>query len=158
MSSAQQLQQWVVARGGEVEFRRLRGATTTVGDAATTLGVPEEQVMKSLLYLADGGPYLVIANGRHRVDERKLAAHLGVQHKRLRMASGEEAIRHTGFALGVMPPFGHRSPVPTLMDARAAAAPVLWGGTGDGQVLLGVAPAEVLRLAAAQVVDLARVN
>ena len=116
----EQVREWAAARGGRVEFRRLDGPTATVGEAAATLGVPEEQVMKSLLYLADERPHLVVANGRHRVDERKLAARLGVPRKQVRMASGEEALRHAGWPLGVVPPFGHPAPLPTLLDIRAA--------------------------------------
>ena len=151
-----QVREWVAARGGRVEFQRLEGPTATVGEAAATLGVPEEQVMKSLLYLAGDQPHLVIANGRHRVDERKLAAYLGVPRKQVRMATGEEALRHAGWPLGVVPPFGHPAPLPTLLDARAAAQPMLWGGTGEERALLGVAPAELIRLTGATVADLAR--
>ncbi|HEX5502085.1 MAG TPA: YbaK/EbsC family protein [Thermomicrobiales bacterium] len=150
------LRQWLVERDGRAEFRRLDAPTATVRDAAVALGVPEDQVMKSLLYLAGERPYLVIANGMHRVDERKLAAALGVPRKRLRMASGDEALAHAGYALGVVPPFGHRAALPTLLDARAAAQPLLWGGTGEDRALLGVTPAEIIRLTGARVADLAR--
>lgn len=150
------LQRWLAERGGEAEFRRLDAPTATVRDAAVALGVTEEQVMKSLLYLAGDQPYLVIANGAHRVDERNLANALGLSRKRLRMATGDEALAHTGFALGVVPPFGHRAALPTLLDARAAAQPHLWGGTGEDRALLGVTPAEIIRLTGARVVDLVR--
>ena len=152
----EQVQEWVAARSGRVEFRRLEGPTATVGEAAATLGVPEEQVMKSLLYLAGERPHLVVANGRHRVDERKLAAYLGVPRKQVRMATGEEALQHAGWPLGVVPPFGHPTPLPTLLDTRAAAQPMLWGGTGEERALLGVAPPELIRLTGATVADLAR--
>jgi prolyl-tRNA editing enzyme YbaK/EbsC (Cys-tRNA(Pro) deacylase) len=150
------LRRWLVERGGEVEFRRLDAPTATVRDAAAALGVAEEQVMKSLLYLADERLYLVIANGAQRVDERKLAGVLGVPRKRLRMATGDEALAHTGFALGAVPPFGHRAALPTFLDAHAAAQPLLWGGTGEDRALLGVTPAELIRLTGARVADLVR--
>ena len=152
----QRVQQWVAARGGQVEFRRLSGETATVSTAAAALGVAEEQVMKSLLYLAAGRPVLVIANGAHRVDERKLAACLGAGRRQVRMATMDEALALAGFALGVIPPFGHVAPLPTFVDERAAAQPMLWGGTGEPRVLLGVTPDELLRLTGAQVADLAR--
>ncbi|KAI8477134.1 MAG: hypothetical protein J3K34DRAFT_498662 [Monoraphidium minutum] len=96
-------------------------------------------VIKSLVFSADGQPVLV-------VDERKLARHLGVSRRRVRLASTEDALQHSGYAVGTVPPFGHRHPLRTLLDAGVTrrAAPGVWAGGGHPDIELQVDVSELL--------------
>ena len=90
--------------------------TPTVEAAAQAVGVTSERILKSLVYLADGRPQLVIAAGTAPIDARLLRETLAVSRLRLRMATAEEVLELTGFEVGSMPPFAHASPLPTLID------------------------------------------
>jgi hypothetical protein len=46
------------------------------------------------------------------VEERKVADHLGVARRRVRLATAQEALRASGFAVGTVAPFGAPPPPP----------------------------------------------
>ena len=70
---------------------------------------------------------------------RALARALGVGRRAVRLASPERTRAITGYAVGSMPPFGHRAPLPTLVDSLSVPeSGVVYGGGGEHDVLLRV--------------------
>ncbi len=128
------------------------GDTPTVVDAARALGVSPEQVIKTLLFLVDGRPVIYITNGPDKVDKRVLARHFGVGRKKVKLADGETVRRLTGYPPGGVPPFGHATPLPVLIDVRVLDLPVVYGGGGDDRTMLRVAPAEIVRVTGATII------
>ncbi len=145
------LQQFIDAHGIAATILPLDTHTATVSDAARALKVAPAQIIKSLVFLKDGHPLLVINNGMARVDRKKVAGFLGVGRKRVKFASAEQALALTGFVVGSMPPFGHRSKLPTLVDPAVTTMEVVFGGGGDLDAMLRLTPAELLRVTEAQV-------
>jgi prolyl-tRNA editing enzyme YbaK/EbsC (Cys-tRNA(Pro) deacylase) len=121
--------------------------------AARALRVREEQVIKSLVFLVDGQPRLVIANGTGRVDDRLIARHFRVGRKRVKMARPEQALEITGYAVGAMPPFGHENRLPTVVDPGVTVWPAIYGGGGDIDAMLRLTPGELLRVTGAAIVQ-----
>ncbi len=140
---------WVAEHQVRVRFCPVPEEAPRVADAARVLGVGVDQVIKSLLFLVGGAPVLVIACGLSRIDDRTLADHFGVARKQVALAPFAEALTVAGFAPGIMPPFGHKTPLPTLLDAAVLEQPLVYGGTGDPLVLLELAPAELQRVTGA---------
>lgn len=125
--------------------------TPTVPAAAEALGVAPDAIVKSLVFRADDRPWLVIAAGSARVSMRLLAAALGVSRRRLQLAPPEAALRISGYPVGAMPPFGHRRPLPTLVDAATVpASGTVYGGGGDRAALLKLDVATLLRVTGAR--------
>ena len=58
--------------------------TPTVETAAQALGVRMDQVIKSIVLLADDSPLLVIANGISRIDLKRVADHLNLLRKKMK--------------------------------------------------------------------------
>lgn len=111
--------------------------TPTVEDAAAAVGVTSDRILKSLVFLAHGDPYLIVAAGVQPVDTRLLREALGVPKRRLRFASAAEALELTGFEVGAMPPFAHAQALPTLVDAESVPrAGDLYAGGGQKDALL----------------------
>jgi prolyl-tRNA editing enzyme YbaK/EbsC (Cys-tRNA(Pro) deacylase) len=135
------------------ELIHLEAHTPTVEDAARALGVPAAQVAKSILFLAGDAPVLVIAAGVSRIDYRRLADQLGLSRKKLRMATPEEVLTLAGFVVGAMPPFGHKLPLRTLLDARLFDQAEVYAGGGDLNAMLRVAPPEIARVTGGSRVD-----
>jgi Cys-tRNA(Pro) deacylase len=127
--------------------------TPTVEMAAQALGVQPEQVGKSILFVANDTPTLVVACGTNRIDYKKLADHLGLSRKRLRIASPEEVFDLAGYAVGAMPPFGHKIQLRTILDARVLTQTNFYAGGGDINAMLHVAPHEIQRVSNAEVVE-----
>lgn len=155
MADAQTLADYIEAHQIAARIVRLAENTATVADAARAVGVAPEQIVKSLLFLIDGTPSLVIACGLSPVDDRKLAAHFGIGRKRVKLARPDVVERETGYTVGTMPPFGHQKPLDTLIDRQVLAQPIVYTGGGALDCLLAIAPDELLRVTGAQAVDIA---
>ena len=122
--------------GLDVELRTLDDSTATVAQAAAALGVDEGQIAKSIVFVMDGEPVVVIASGRHRIDNDKVRDALDCAEGR--MASADEVRAATGFPIGGVPPIGHGLPV--VFDTALLEYDVIFGAGGDSNTLFEVAP------------------
>jgi len=59
--------------GIQIDIRQFDQSTRTAQEAADAIGVSLGQIVKSLVFLADGHPILVLASGPNRTDTAKLA-------------------------------------------------------------------------------------
>jgi prolyl-tRNA editing enzyme YbaK/EbsC (Cys-tRNA(Pro) deacylase) len=121
--------------GLEVEVKTLGRPTRTVKEAATALGCEEAEIAKSLVFIADGEPVLVVASGAHRVDTGLLADILDVAE--VRQATPDEVRAATGYSVGGVPPFGHALPV--VFDEALLEHEVVYAAGGDGNTLFAIA-------------------
>lgn len=104
--------------------------------------------IKCLLFLNAGAPLLIILPVQDRVSEPALAAFLGVPKSRLSMAPVNALVSLCGFPVGAVPPFGHRTPLPTIVDDTVVAhSHVVFGPSNE----FVVACAELLRVSQATV-------
>ncbi len=78
----------------------------------------------------------------------------GVGRKRVKLATPDVVLRVAGYEAGAMPPFGHLQPIPTLIDPRVLAHPVVYAGGGAENALVRLDSQEILRVTGAQVIDL----
>lgn len=120
--------------------------TPTVAAAAAVLGVSPEQIIKSVLFLADDEPVLAINNGVSRISWKKLADHLGVSRRRLKTASAEQVQAITGYVVGAVPPFGHRQPLRTVVATAVYEQTEVYGGGGEINALLHLTTTELRRV------------
>lgn len=139
------------------------GDTPTVPAAAAVLGVETDQIVKTLLFLveqptpAEAMPVVVISHGERRVDKKLLAKYFGVGAKRVKLAPADVVSDLLGYPAGGVPPVGHKTHLPVILDASVVAsadrfAGILFGGGGDDRTMLRVTLAELLRVAAPTVV------
>jgi prolyl-tRNA editing enzyme YbaK/EbsC (Cys-tRNA(Pro) deacylase) len=148
------LQRYIDLNNIQATILRLDEHTATVSDAARALRVATDQIIKSLVFVTDGQPLLVINNGLARVDRRRLAVVLGVGRRRVKFATAEQALEVTGFVVGSMPPFGHRQKLRTLVDPAVTQQKTVFGGGGDLDAMMKLVSAELLRVTAAEVVEI----
>lgn len=139
---------FLAERGIRAEIVPVALETPTVATAAAALGVESEQIIKTVLFLVKDEPVLVIARGEESIDRRPVADEFGVGKKQIKLADRETVLAVTGYAAGGVPPFGHLSPLPALIDARIQAMDVVYGGGGDDRTLLRVTPDELARATA----------
>jgi Cys-tRNA(Pro) deacylase len=154
MRTSNDLQQFIAQHHIEASILHLSEDTPTVPDAARVLNVAEAQIIKSLVFLVRGEPVLIIANGSQKIDQRKLAARFEVGRKRVKLASAEQALEITGFVVGAMPPFGHKTPLSTYVDPQVTTLPLIYGGGGDIHVMLKLTPDQLLEVTQAEVLSL----
>jgi len=139
--------------GVEAEFVAPGVPMPTVPTAAAAIGVGEEQIIKTLLFGDRGGRFVVaVAAGTAKIDRERLAEVSGLDRPRL--ADAETVRRLTGYPAGGVPPVGHASPLPVVVDRRAAARETVYGGGGVEELLLRIPMADILRLTNSSVADI----
>lgn len=156
--TSEDLRRFIERRGIAATILPMEEDTPTVPDAARALGVSEAQIIKSLVFLVNGKPALIIANGTARIDYRKLATHFGVGRKRVKLASAEQALEISGYVVGSMPPFGHKTPLPTVVDSGVMALPVVFGGGGEIHALLQLSPQTLAAATGAKIISVMRIE
>lgn len=139
-------------RGVGVRVHRFGQSTRTAQEAAQALGTTPERIVKSVLFLADGDPVLVLVSGAHRVSPAKLAQATGA--RRVRAADADTVARITGFPAGAVPPVGHPTRLPVYMDRALVEADLLYAGAGAPDALFEIRPEDLRRVTSAEVVDL----
>jgi prolyl-tRNA editing enzyme YbaK/EbsC (Cys-tRNA(Pro) deacylase) len=137
--------------GLDVEIRTLGRPTRTVAEAAEALGVEAGQIAKSLVFLADGEPVVIVASGAHRVDVDQLA--LACDCAVIDKATPDDVRASTGFPVGGVPPFGHG--LPTMMDEALLDYDVVYAAGGDGNTLFAVDPRRLAEATQARLVTVA---
>lgn len=147
-----------LARAGvahELRPYRHDAGTTSYGlEAATALGVPPEQVFKTLLAKVDGRLVVAVVPVSGSLDLKALAAAVG--GKRAEMAEMAEAERSTGYVVGGISPLGQRKALPTVVDETATAFDTLLVSAGRRGLDVSLAPADLVRLTRALLAPIAR--
>jgi prolyl-tRNA editing enzyme YbaK/EbsC (Cys-tRNA(Pro) deacylase) len=154
MFSPSDLQAFMLRQSITGEILPLNVPTPTVETAAQAVGAQPEQIVKSILFLVRELPVLAVACGLLPVERRAIAAHYGVGRKQVKLADAAAVLQQTGYAVGAMPPFGHRQPLPTLLDKRVLEQAVVFAGGGAENTLLRLNPADLLAATQATVLDL----
>ena len=145
-----QLVAFLARHGIEVSLLLPGVPMPTVTLAAEAIGVPEELILKTLVFAGDGGAHVVaVANGNARVDRKRLEAVSGVS--RLRAAKPEDVLRITGYPAGGVAPLGLPDEITVVVDAETAQLGTAFGGGGREDLLFQVRIADVIRLNAATV-------
>ena len=144
---------YAAARGVQLAVRRFPAGTRTADDAARAIGVVVGQIVKSLVFRAADETVVVLCSGAVRVDERRLAAALDLTA--VRRATADEAKAATGFAIGGVPPFAHATACRVVCDRTLLGFDVVWAASGLPDAVFPIAPADLVRLSAATVVDVA---
>jgi prolyl-tRNA editing enzyme YbaK/EbsC (Cys-tRNA(Pro) deacylase) len=139
------------AAGLEVEPQRFPAGTRTALDAAAAVGCELDQIVKSLVFVADGRRVLALTSGGHRVDTDRLAATLGAEH--VRKADADEVRSSTGYAIGGTPPMGHDTDLVTLIDPHLLDHDVVWAAAGSPMDVFPLAPERLLELTGGRVED-----
>ncbi|MDX1415850.1 MAG: YbaK/EbsC family protein [Candidatus Promineifilaceae bacterium] len=137
---------FIAANGIEAEIVHLPVETLTVAAAAEAVHVKPEQIIKSVLFVADGRPVLVVANGLARIHRKRLADELGMSRRRVKMANADQVLAITGYEVGAVPPFGHPHPLPALIDQEVMKETAVYGGGGASNALMYLSTVELLRV------------
>ena len=144
-------------RGVALEIVTFPESTHTAADAARAVSAEVGQIVKSLVFVAPrqeaSVPYVVLASGANRVDERRLAEAVG--EPEIRRATAKEASEATGYVIGGIPPLGHARPLRVVMDPDLERYDVVWAAAGTQNTVFAVPPATLRRMADATVAPVA---
>ena len=122
--------------------------------SAQSLGVPGHAVVKTLVMQDEAAkPLIVLMHGDRKVSTKNLARQAGV--KRIEPCTPEAARRHSGYQVGGTSPFGTRKKLPVYMERSILDLGKIYINGGRRGFLVGLAPGEIVRTLAPQLVDVA---
>jgi prolyl-tRNA editing enzyme YbaK/EbsC (Cys-tRNA(Pro) deacylase) len=131
--------------------RELPADTSTAESAARAVAAPQGSIVKSLIFLADGEPLLVMVSGDKRADVKRLRSLLGLSKRRLRIARPDEVLEATGFEVGGVPPVGHSRPVRTLIDHSLGQFDTVWAAAGNAHAVFPIVYEQLVTLTEGEV-------
>src|SRR5690606_4617975 len=136
------------ALGLEVAIREFPEGTHTAQDAADAIGCPVAAIVKSLVFVLDDEPILVLVSGANRVDTDVLGARLGGT---LGKADARTVKQATGYSIGGVPPLAHATALRTVIDEDLLGLDVLWAAAGSATTVFPLAPDDLVRLSGGEV-------
>ncbi|WP_372593001.1 Cys-tRNA(Pro) deacylase [Actinotalea sp.] len=123
-------------------------------EAAQVLGIPAEQVYKTLMATVDGTLTVAVVPVSGKLDLKALASAVG--GKKAAMADVAAAERATGYVVGGISPLGQKTAHPTVIDETVELFDEVFVSGGRRGLDIGLAPADLIALTGAVVADIAR--
>lgn len=146
-----------VLREAGVSYREHQYTYVPKGGTASTtaaLGVPEHEVVKTLVFEDDSGkPFIVLMHGDRSVSTKELARQLGV--KRTAPCTPEKAQKNSGYMVGGTSPFGTRMALPVYVERSVLSLPRIFINGGHRGFILEMAPGDLVRVLAPTPVEVA---
>ena len=122
--------------------------------SARELSVSEHQVVKTLVMEDEAKrPLIVLMHGDRKVSTKNLARQIGA--KKVEPCAPEAAGRHSGYLVGGTSPFGTKKRMPVYVEKSVLELEKIYINGGRRGYLVGMAPAEILRLLQAKPVEVA---
>ena len=123
-------------------------------EAAQVLGVPPEQVFKTLMTTVDGELTVAVVPVAGMLDLKALASAVG--GKKAAMADKAAAERATGYVVGGISPLGQRTAHPTVLDETVELFDTVFVSGGRRGLDVELSPVDLIRLTGAVVAPIAR--
>jgi prolyl-tRNA editing enzyme YbaK/EbsC (Cys-tRNA(Pro) deacylase) len=144
-SSAKKVQEALTALGLSCQVVELPASTRTAQEAAQAIGCTVAQIVKSLIFRGTrtGKPILVLASGVNRVNEKRLGEMAG---EPIGKADADFVRKHTGFAIGGVPPVGHSTPIETYIDADLLQYQEIWAAAGTPRAVFRLIPQDLQKM------------
>lgn len=152
-NSAQRVQSFLLENGFSCLVKELPESTRSAVEAANAIGCEVAQIAKSLVFIdgASGNPVLVIASGINRVDTKKIENVTGLH---LLKADGKFVKETLGFAIGGVPPVGHKEKIMTFLDPTLKDYEWIWAAAGTPFAVFQMSSNELQKMTEGTFIDL----
>lgn len=148
--SLESVRAFLATHAPDIEILLHDGSTATVAEAAAAHGVPQAAIAKTLSLAVGGKPFLVVAGGLARLDNKKAKAQFG---GKVSMLGPEDVLRVTGHPVGGVCPFGLATALPVYCDASLLEFAEVVPAAGSTTSALRISPDRLAALADAKWVD-----
>jgi prolyl-tRNA editing enzyme YbaK/EbsC (Cys-tRNA(Pro) deacylase) len=125
-------------------------AAAAIG-AHYNLHVPVGAIVKSLVFVIDGQPAIVLGSGDRNVDQKRLGELYGVSRKKVKLADAATALALTGFEVGGVAPLGHTQPLPVVIDEALSRFEIVWAAAGAHHAVFPIAYRQLIEITAGRV-------
>jgi prolyl-tRNA editing enzyme YbaK/EbsC (Cys-tRNA(Pro) deacylase) len=137
--------------GIQIDIKEFNVSTKTAEEAARAIGCKINQIAKSIVFDAQGELVLVIVSGGNRVNEAKMSFYLSkIDNK----ADANFVKEKTGYSIGGVPPFGHKTEIKTFIDKDLLKYKEIWAAAGSDNTVFKISPAELIKYSKGQILDI----
>ena len=150
--NAWRVQEALEAAGSTAQVLEVQSSARTAEEAAQSLGVEVGQIVKSLVFVADGEPVLLLVAGDHRVDPDRASRALDANN--IKRADVDWVREATGFPIGGVAPVGHPRPMRTIVDESLERFEVIWAAAGTPNAVFPTSFAELTTLTRGAIAEL----
>lgn len=143
--SAVAVQEALDKLGLECKVLELPNSTRTALDAASAIGCNIAQIVKSLVFRTknSGKPVLVLASGPNQVDIKTIEDRVG---ESITKADADFVREVTGFAIGGIPPVGHKNAIDFIyIDQYLIALDEVWAAAGTPNAVFCIKSQDLLK-------------
>jgi len=152
--SAVSVQEALDELGLECKVLELPNSTRTAQDAASAIGCNIAQIVKSLIFKTknSGKPVLVLASGPNQVDIKTIEDSVG---ERITKADADFVREVTGFAIGGIPPIGHKNAIDFIyIDRDLLSLDEVWAAAGTPNAVFCIKSKDLFKVTSANIVSL----
>ena len=138
----------------------LDNSAATAPLAAAAIGahygitVPVGAIVKSLVFMIDGQPVIVLGAGDRNIDSKRLAELYAVGRKRVKLADAATALAVTGFEVGGVAPVGHTQTLPVVIDESLGRFETVWAAAGAHHAVFPIKYTQLIEITAGRVAAL----
>lgn len=126
---------------------RLEDSTATVVEAAQALGVEPGMIAKTMSFLQDDQPVLILTEGTARIDNRK---YKDTFHVKVKMIPFDEVESQIGHAPGGVCPFGINEGVNVYLDESLRQFDIVYPAAGDDHSAVKLSIEELEQISGAE--------
>ncbi len=155
MKGPERVQAALKTAGLDISIVQLQESARTAQLAADALDTALGSIVKSLLFLADGEPVLVLVAGDRRADPARLKRLLGA--RRVMIANAERVRRETGFSIGGVPPIGHQRSLQTWIDGSLGRFETVYAAAGHPHAVFPIAFETLVHITGGRVADVTEI-
>ncbi|GAK60966.1 YbaK/prolyl-tRNA synthetase associated region [Candidatus Vecturithrix granuli] len=150
-SSAQKVQDALHALGMACQVVELPATTRSAKEAAHAIGCQVGQIVKSLVFRGQNSntPILALVSGANRVNEKTLSTLVA---EPIQKADADFVREKTGFAIGGVPPVGHRETFVTFIDENLFQYQEIWAAAGTPHAVFKLTPDELKQITDGQII------
>lgn len=141
------------SQGVKHELVTLSGPVKNAASMAEILGLKPKSVVKTLLFIADDKPVMVMVPGDRKADKAKLKRNLKAD--KVTFATENEIRAIADYQVAALPPVGLKETVTTIIDKRIKTGDIVYTTGGSPNVVLKMRTIDLLQLTEAVVADIA---
>lgn len=150
--SAKSVQDSLKSQDIDAQVVELPASTRTAEEAARAIGCQVAQIVKSLVFRTKNSnkAVLVLVSGINRVNEKMIAIEVGEE---IVKAEADFVRNKTGFAIGGIPPIGHKEQLDTYIDKDLLQYPELWAAAGTPNAVFNLEGSALQKLTKGKIVS-----
>ncbi len=156
--SAVSVQEALDELGLECKVLELPSSTRTAIDAASSIGCDIGQIVKSLVFRTKktGKPVLVLASGPNQVDIKTIEDCVG---ESITKADADFVREVTGFAIGGIPPVGHKNAIDFIyIDQDLMALDEVWAAAGTPNAVFCIKSQDLFKATDGKLINITEIK